>query len=114
METFGTRLHRASAERGPLCVGIDPHSSLLVEWGVGDDLDGLRRFTDTVVEALAGHVAVLKPQLAFYERHGARGVAVLVEPMSPRLASSRTCAPAARIRGTASSRTATPRAPCRS
>ena len=51
----------AVADRGPLCVGIDPHRSLLVDWGVGDDLDGLRRFTDAVVDALAGSVALLKP-----------------------------------------------------
>ena len=38
---------------------------------------GLARFTDAVVDALAGSVAVLKPQLAFYERHGSRGLAVL-------------------------------------
>jgi orotidine-5'-phosphate decarboxylase len=74
---FGSRLATAVAARGPLCVGIDPHRSLLIDWGVGDDLDGLRRFTDVVVEALAGSVAVLKPQMAFYERFGARGVAVL-------------------------------------
>ena len=78
-EPFGVRLARAVADRGPLCVGIDPHRSLLIEWGVGDDVDGLRRFTDAVVDALAGQVAVLKPQMAFYERHGARGVAVLEE-----------------------------------
>ena len=76
---FGARLDAAVAARGPLCVGIDPHRSLLLDWGLTDDVDGLRRFTDTVVEALARHVAVLKPQLAFYERHGARGVAVLEE-----------------------------------
>jgi orotidine-5'-phosphate decarboxylase len=76
-DPFGTRLASAVAARGPLCVGIDPHRSLLVDWGVGDDLNGLRRFTDTVVDALAGSVAVLKPQMAFYERFGARGVAVL-------------------------------------
>ncbi|WRL66961.1 orotidine-5'-phosphate decarboxylase [Blastococcus brunescens] len=70
------------AERGPLCVGIDPHRELLVGWGVGDDLDGLRRFTDAVVEALAGSVAVLKPQMAFYERFGARGVAVLEDAVA--------------------------------
>jgi orotidine-5'-phosphate decarboxylase len=74
---FGRRLADAVASRGPLCVGIDPHASLLRNWGVGDSLDGLRRFTDTVVEALAGSVAVLKPQMAFYERFGARGIAVL-------------------------------------
>ena len=39
--------------------------------------DGLARFTDAVVDALAGSVAVLKPQIAFYERHGSRGLAVL-------------------------------------
>jgi len=76
---FGTRLADAVAARGPLCVGIDPHRPLLLGWGLTDDVDGLRRFTDAVVTALAGHVAVLKPQMAFYERHGARGVAVLEE-----------------------------------
>ncbi|CCG03269.1 orotidine-5'-phosphate decarboxylase [Blastococcus saxobsidens] len=74
---FGQRLAAAVAERGPLCVGIDPHRELLLDWGVGDDVDGLRRFTDAVVDALAGSVAVLKPQLAFYERFGSRGLAVL-------------------------------------
>ncbi len=79
VQPFGGRLAAAVAERGPLCVGIDPHASLLVDWGVGDTLDGLRRFTDAVVEALASSVAVLKPQMAFYERFGSRGVAVLEE-----------------------------------
>ena len=74
---FGARLAAAVADRGPLCVGIDPHRSLLLDWGLGDDVAGLRRFTDAVVEALAGRVAVLKPQLAFYERHGSGGIAVL-------------------------------------
>ena len=79
---FGTRLAAAVADRGPLCVGIDPHRSLLLDWGVGDDLDGLRRFTDAVVDALAGSVALLKPQMAFYERFGARGVAVLEDAVA--------------------------------
>lgn len=63
--------------RGPLCVGIDPHATLLRDWGLGDDIKGLTAFTRTVVEALADRVAVLKPQSAFYERFGSRGVAVL-------------------------------------
>jgi orotidine-5'-phosphate decarboxylase len=77
METFGARLTRALAERGPLCVGVDPHPSLLGAWGLGDDPDGLARFSDTVVAALADRVAVVKPQSAFYERFGSRGIAVL-------------------------------------
>ena len=74
---FGERLADAVAARGPLCVGIDPHGPLLEKWGLSDDADGLARFTDAVIDALAGLVAVLKPQLAFYERHGSRGLAVL-------------------------------------
>jgi orotidine-5'-phosphate decarboxylase len=77
LEPFGTRLRHAMDERGPLCVGIDPHASLLAEWGLNDDVTGLERFSRTVVEAVADRVAVLKPQSAFFERFGSRGVAVL-------------------------------------
>ncbi|MGN9777195.1 orotidine-5'-phosphate decarboxylase [Micromonospora sp. H33] len=77
METFGARLHRAVIERGPLCVGIDPHPGLLARWGLDDDVRGLERFAGTVVEALGDRVAVVKPQSAFFERFGARGVAIL-------------------------------------
>ncbi|RGD58606.1 orotidine-5'-phosphate decarboxylase [Kitasatospora xanthocidica] len=74
---FGARLRQALDTRGQLCVGIDPHASLLAAWGLGDDLAGLESFSRTVVEALADRVAVLKPQAAFFERFGSRGVAVL-------------------------------------
>lgn len=74
---FGARLRTAMDERGPLCVGIDPHAALLDSWGLADDIAGLERFTYTVVEALAGTVAVFKPQAAFFERFGSRGIAVL-------------------------------------
>ncbi|MEU8301029.1 orotidine-5'-phosphate decarboxylase [Micromonospora sp. NPDC048909] len=77
MESFGTRLHRAVTERGPLCVGIDPHPGLLARWGLPDDVDGLDRFARTVVDALGDRVAVVKPQSAFFERFGARGVGIL-------------------------------------
>jgi orotidine-5'-phosphate decarboxylase len=77
METFGERLHRAVARRGPLCVGIDPHAALLDRWGLPDDVAGLERFARTVVDALADRVAVLKPQSAFFERFGSRGINVL-------------------------------------
>lgn len=76
-EPFGARLRRAMDVRGPLCVGIDPHVSLLSDWGLGDDVSGVERFARTAVEALADRVAALKPQSAFFERFGARGIAAL-------------------------------------
>jgi orotidine-5'-phosphate decarboxylase len=77
MTSFGARLHAAVGERGPLCAGIDPHAALLHDWGLDDDLAGLERFALTAGERLAPRVAVVKPQSAFYERFGSRGIAVL-------------------------------------
>jgi len=82
MAGFGDRLRAAMDERGALCVGIDPHASLLAEWGLPDTAEGLERFTMTAVEAMAADIAVLKPQSAFFERHGSRGIAVLEQAIA--------------------------------
>jgi orotidine-5'-phosphate decarboxylase len=74
---FGARLRHAMNERGPLCVGIDPHSHLLEQWGLPDTAEGLASFTYGVVDALADRVAIFKPQSAFFERFGSAGIAVL-------------------------------------
>ena len=74
---FGERLSGLVAARGPLVVGIDPHPALLAAWGLSADAAGLERFALTVVEAVGDRVAVVKPQSAFFERFGSRGVAVL-------------------------------------
>jgi orotidine-5'-phosphate decarboxylase len=75
--SFGARLDAAVRARGPLCVGIDPHPQLLAAWGLPDDADGLERFAERCAEALAPRAAVVKPQSAFFEVFGARGIAVL-------------------------------------
>jgi orotidine-5'-phosphate decarboxylase len=77
MEPFGVRLQSAIERRGRLCVGVDPHPALLTGWGLSDDARGLATFAATCVDALAGDVAVLKPQSAFFERHGSAGIAAL-------------------------------------
>ena len=79
---FGARLRAAMDARGPLCVGIDPHPSLLRAWDLPDTAAGLRAFTAACIDALAGEIAVLKPQSAFFERHGAAGASVLEEAIA--------------------------------
>jgi len=74
---FGDRLRAAMDACGPLAVGVDPHPELLSAWGLPDDPSGLERFALTCAEALGGVVAAVKPQSAFFERHGSRGTAVL-------------------------------------
>ena len=75
--SFGSRLSDRVEARGRLCVGIDPHPALRDRWGLTDSVFGLEKFALTAVEALAGAVAVVKPQSAFFERHGSRGIGVL-------------------------------------
>ncbi|MEZ0339757.1 orotidine-5'-phosphate decarboxylase [Mycobacterium sp. pV006] len=76
MSGFGVRLSAAMAQRGPLCLGIDPHPELLHAWGLDADADGLARFSDICVAAFSG-AAVVKPQVAFFEAYGSAGYAVL-------------------------------------
>lgn len=80
--SFGERLVAAGNEYGRLCVGIDPHAALLDKWGLPDTIDGLQRFSSACVEAFAGSVALVKPQVAFYERFGSAGFAVLEETLA--------------------------------
>ena len=81
-QNFGNRLVEAGETYGRLCVGIDPHAGLLDAWGLTHDATGLREFSLRCVEAFAGHVALIKPQVAFYERFGSAGFAVLEETLA--------------------------------
>jgi orotidine-5'-phosphate decarboxylase len=76
-DSFAARFEAARSRCGPLVWGLDPAGRLLEEWGLGDSPDGLDRFADIVVAAAAGVVGLVKPQSAFYERHGWRGVRTL-------------------------------------
>ncbi len=75
--SYGDRLTAAVAERGPLCVGIDPHPAILRAWDLPADTAGLERCARGMVEALGETVPVFKPQSAFFEAYGAAGIAVL-------------------------------------
>jgi orotidine-5'-phosphate decarboxylase len=70
---FADRLAGVFAGPGRLCVGVDPHSWLLSAWDLPDNADGVREFGLRVVDAAAGLVGIVKPQVAFFERFGARG-----------------------------------------
>lgn len=79
MISFGDRLKSVVDAHGRLCLGIDPHASLLQQWGLGDDAEGARSLALTAIEAAHGRVGIVKPQVAFFERFGAAGYVVLEE-----------------------------------
>jgi len=80
--SFGARLRQALDAHGPLCVGIDPHAALLDAWGLPQTADGVRAFGLATVEAAAGRVGIVKPQVSFFERFGSRGFAALEDVLS--------------------------------
>jgi len=76
-DSFAARFAAARASHGPLVLGLDPSADVLESWGVGDTADGLERFADIALDAAAGTVGLVKPQSAFFERHGWRGIRTL-------------------------------------
>ncbi|MGL4304647.1 MAG: orotidine-5'-phosphate decarboxylase [Mycobacteriaceae bacterium] len=80
--SFGQRLFDATERRGALCVGIDPHPALLSSWGFADDIAGLKQFVEVCVTAFADVAAVVKPQIAFFERFGSAGFTVLEDAIA--------------------------------
>ena len=76
-DSFGKQLSRAFATSGHLCVGIDPNAELLDSWGLEDSAQGLESFSRSVLESVIDRVGVIKPQIAFFERFGSAGFAVL-------------------------------------
>lgn len=76
-DAFATRFEAVRTTIGPLVWGLDPSGELLEQWGVGDTPDGLDKFADICLEAAPGAIGIVKPQSAFYERHGWRGFQTL-------------------------------------
>lgn len=76
-ETFSKKLEAAFAAKGQLCVGIDPHESLLVENGFEVSAEGIHQFSLKMLDELQDQVAIIKPQVSFFEKFGSQGFRAL-------------------------------------
>lgn len=74
---FGLRLKNAMAKYGPLCVGIDPHRKMLLNWGYKMDAQGAELFSMRMLQAMNGRAAAVKFQSSMFERYGSKGFAAL-------------------------------------
>jgi orotidine-5'-phosphate decarboxylase len=69
----------------PLCVGLDPHLALIPELfrrgtmapNDPETAAAVQEFLGAVIDRIAGRVVIIKPQIAFFERLGWRGMQVL-------------------------------------
>lgn len=74
---FGDRLSEVLAQRGQVCVGIDPHPGLLEQWGLPNSAAGAQEFGHRIVAAIGESAGVVKPQAALFEQFGSQGVSAL-------------------------------------
>jgi orotidine-5'-phosphate decarboxylase len=81
-ETFGERLRVRLLDAGPLCVGIDPSRDVVRAWEREDTVEGLEYVALTTLEATVGDAAVIKCQVAFFERFASGGLRVLERVIS--------------------------------
>lgn len=77
MLSFGARLKKAFDLHGQLCVGIDPHESVLETWSLPDKASSLETLGKKVIDSAFERVGIIKPQVAFFERFGSAGFKVL-------------------------------------
>jgi orotidine-5'-phosphate decarboxylase len=76
---------RSRALGHPLCAGLDPHLDLIppifrrgeMTPGAPDTAPAVEAFLVAVIDRLVDRVAIVKPQIAFFEQLGAAGMAVL-------------------------------------
>lgn len=76
-DTFSRSLETAFSSKGQLCVGIDPHEDILIENGFEVSASGLYEFSMKMLEQIQDVVAIVKPQVSFFERFGSEGFATL-------------------------------------
>ncbi|MBJ18955.1 MAG: orotidine-5'-phosphate decarboxylase [bacterium] len=83
---FADRLIERVRDLGhPLCVGLDPHLGLIPplfrqgSMAAQDErtAEAVESFLTAVLDRVAGRVAIIKPQIAFFEQLGWRGMRVL-------------------------------------
>jgi orotidine-5'-phosphate decarboxylase len=75
---FADALTRATREKSPVCVGLDPVVGKLPE-GLSRDPAGVRTFCEGIIDATRDMAAVVKPQLAYFEVLGWEGMKVFWE-----------------------------------
>jgi orotidine-5'-phosphate decarboxylase len=77
--SFADRLIAGVRDKGPLCVGIDPHATMIPALFGKAGPEAAAKWGVALVERCVGRAAVVKPQAGLFERWGASGLRALEE-----------------------------------
>ena len=72
---FADALIRATKEKSPVCVGLDPALKNLPE-GITKDAKGILEFSKGIIDAVKDAASCVKPQMAYFEALGWEGMKV--------------------------------------
>lgn len=76
-ESFAERWSGLRSQGRLLVLGADPSESILDQWDLPKDPDGIERFVDVILDVVPYGVGVIKPQSAFFEAYGWKGMRAL-------------------------------------
>lgn len=79
MKHFADTLFERVKKTGPLCVGLDPHIAHIPDFLLMESktkAEAVWKFNQGIIDAIHDLVAVVKPQIAFFEALGVEGMEV--------------------------------------
>lgn len=72
---FADALTKATKEKSPVCVGLDPRLDKLPE-GITKDPEGVLEFSKGIIDTAKDIACIVKPQMAYFEALGWEGMKV--------------------------------------
>ena len=75
---FADALTKATKEKSPVCVGLDPKMDKMPE-GISKDAEGMLEFCKGIIDSTKNIAVCVKPQLAYFELLGWEGMKVFWE-----------------------------------
>lgn len=82
MLSFSEKLNKKKHEKSLFCVGLDPSKENLLHWNLFPTATGAQEFCKKILDVALNEVNIFKPQYAFFEQFGIKGLEILSNVIS--------------------------------
>ena len=79
MLNFSEKLQLKMHNQSLFCVGLDPSIDILLHWNLPPTAIGAYEFCKRILDSALNEINIFKPQYAFFEQFGPKGLAVLCD-----------------------------------
>ena len=77
MPNFSKKLNSKKYQQSLFCVGLDPSKENLQKWALPQTAKGVQEFCQRILDVALKEINIFKPQYAFFEQFGLKGLKVL-------------------------------------